>query len=1170
MTDLGEQGIRALGLLRSADRLLTDEKEWERRSEIVISCCRGAVEGLLKLAGKESEFVGAGSTGRDLSARLKELLRARKSTTVLERLEAELDALDTLPTELTSGDVLFTKLKAVVAARRQHKAPIANPSVVFEARAALAAEVDALDVLPDRLSEGDTIFVRLRELFEARKTHEDFLRDDLATEFEAVEEAFAKFKYEQANDWQFRARKVSKLVYQQTRREPGAVELQAIKAWSDFYKDANVTVHGESADIELAVSTLRKVVAAVEQLFVDLPARAPRLRELVNLSHPTQEEAGEVARTTDPRANSYFFEKATSAAWLDLLPEAMLMPESDKWTAASYFERLAAEDPERVLAWLDARLDAISRLGSAAAAQTVRLARGLGAAASGFVLRLLKTGATDGVLLDIHYWAVDVPVRERNGQWVSVVTRVLKSAAATGWLDAWEAQQALEHLKAAGARPEDGGPDTSLADSVRQGLAEVMAESLAAPKGAGEFEVENDLRSVGVTHPGDSLVRLVARACLDFAQYEARNELALGVRTRQWSNQLPAGPVLDRLIAVHLLEVPSGAEADVWWEAALGVMSRLGAMRRATGDLLDFLRAVTSACSEARSPQMESALSYGLGSPPDAAELEAGLRAIDDWKPLPSARTWFLVWSLSPTLPASVVAPWQTVLDLLNQRLGTAPERPTARWEVVSSRRVPEEGFAELSAAAGSDGAVAAARMLAAGAEPGDATGERDEVVLLSTLVSKAPETWMAEPEQVSAELSELDLQAAYFAALQNQITTDRTSADAETIRRIVLAVWDLIADVGSPTTDAGASHRLESSFCHLLHTAWSQEVDLDLGDTGAEIALWLDSTVAAWTAPTQSAADPVYAMSDSVGGLALVALIRWGSHRSRVEGAPPEEMTARLDAILSTPPDDRALAAIGWDLTALHVHARHWCAEHRTDLLSLDEAWRPARTWLKHLPVNVEVFGQLDRDQLQALLCSPDIDQEALRCAHAFLVAPDVLGPIEGFMSALAQRDAGPAAISRLLSRAARLLPRDGSGEGLYDNALRFWRAVLALNVQTGHAHLHGAGAFSFAMGLDDRTWLELTRNTVEQTPLVEAPDHVARRAAQHPQSEDARTILACLLPLCDGAVSSDLAPYRRAEIARSAQSAWRACAPGSTGRKTLGHALVRHAGIIDAAFDE
>ena len=1169
LIDLGEPGVRALGLLRSADRLLTDEQEWERRSEIVISCCRGAVEGLLKLAGKESEFVGTGSTGRELSARLKALLNTRKSASALEKLEAELDALGSLPAELTSKDALFTKLKAVVAARGQQKAPVANPSAVFEALAALATEVDALDALPDRLSEGDAVFVRLRELFEARKAHEAFLRDDLAAEFEAVEEAFAAFKYEQANDWEYRARKVSKLVYQQTRREPGAVELQAIKAWSDFYQDANVTVHGESADTELAASTLRKIIAAIEQLFVGLPDRAPRLRELVNLSQPTQEEADEVSRITDPRANNYFFEKAISTAWLDLLPKDKLLPESDRWTAATYLERLAAEDPERVLAWLDARLDAITKLGPAAAVQTVRLARVLGAAASAFVLRLVKTSEADGLLLDIHYWAVDVPARERNGQWVSVVTRVLKSAAVTGWLDPWEAQQALEHLRAAGARPEDGGPEISVAKLVRRGLAEVMAAGLTSPESVEEFEVENDLRSVGATHPGDSLVRLIARACLDFAQYEAGHGLALGVRTGQWSSGLPAGPVLDRLGAVHLLEVPPGNESDVWWEAALGVMSRLGAMRRTTADLSDFLRAANNARTEARSLQMEAALADGLGAPPDEAGLEAGFQSLKDRKPLPTVRAWFMVWSLSPVLPASVLALWQPVLDLFAERFGTPPERPAPRFEVVSVERVPEAGFTELSAAAGSDGAVAAARMLAAEAGPGDTSREREnEEVLLYTLVSEAPETWMADPEQVSAELADLDLQAAYFDAVENQITAGRTSVDAETIRRTVLAMWDLFPGAESSAADTEPAQRLERSFCRLLSTAWSR--DVDLGEAAAAVAVWLDSTVAAWTTPTQSTADPAEVMANSVGGLALRALIHWGSHRSRIDGAPPVEMTARLDAILDAAPDDRALAAIGWDLTSLHRHASRWFDDHRAELLSLDEMWRPARTWLKYRPVDVDVFGQIDPDQLQALLCSPDIDQETFRCAHAFLITPDVLGPIEGFVSALAQQAAGPAAVSRLLSRTARILPNDGSGEDLSDNAFRFWRAVLALEVPEGHAHLHGVGAFSFAVGLDDRTWLDLTRRTVEQTPLVEAPDHVARRAARHPQSRDARAILTGLLPLYDGAVPSDLARHRGGEIVRNALSVWQASAPGSEGRKALGEALASHGGIVDAALDE
>jgi len=72
------------------------------------------------------------------------------------------------------------------------------------------------------------------------------------------------------------------------------------------------------------------------------------------------------------------------------------------------------------------------------------------------------------------------------------------------------------------------------------------------------------------------------------------------------------------------------------------------------------------------------------------------------------------------------------------------------------------------------------------------------------------------------------------------------------------------------------------------------------------------------------------------------------------------------------------------------------------------------------------------------------------------------------------------------------------------------------------------------------------------------------------HPQSQEARAILASLLPLCDGAVPSDLAQHRGAQIVRQAYSAWRASTPGSAGRKELGDALVRHAGIVDAALDE
>jgi hypothetical protein len=117
-----------------------------------------------------------------------------------------------------------------------------------------------------------------------------------------------------------------------------------------------------------------------------------------------------------------------------------------------------------------------------------------------------------------------------------------------------------------------------------------------------------------------------------------------------------------------------------------------------------------------------------------------------------------------------------------------------------------------------------------------------------------------------------------------------------------------------------------------------------------------------------------------------------------------------------------------------------------------------------------------------------------------------------------------------------ARILSAGGNNQTMHDNALRIWRTVLALDLPEDSPHRHGAGALSYAMNLNDQAWLKLNRRTVKLSPRIEAPDHVARRAPQHPQAQEARAIPARLPPLYDGAVPSELAQYRGAQIVRQA----------------------------------
>lgn len=64
----GEDGVRALGLLRDARRILSGAGGLERPGEIVEACVRSAVDALLKLPGAPKNPVGLKSAAKDLLA----------------------------------------------------------------------------------------------------------------------------------------------------------------------------------------------------------------------------------------------------------------------------------------------------------------------------------------------------------------------------------------------------------------------------------------------------------------------------------------------------------------------------------------------------------------------------------------------------------------------------------------------------------------------------------------------------------------------------------------------------------------------------------------------------------------------------------------------------------------------------------------------------------------------------------------------------------------------------------------------------------------------------------------------------------------------------------------------------------------------------------------------
>ncbi|MFE5220896.1 hypothetical protein ACFRC1_41375, partial [Streptomyces sp. NPDC056626] len=110
--------------------------------------------------------------------------------------------------------------------------------------------------------------------------------------------AVDQLRAEQENRGGFRTRQIGHLVLEQTRQEMGLAETEAARRWSAFYSAASGVLHGSSSGASEARHQFYDVTAAMEHLFLSLPERADRLRELARLDGPVEQDADEVARMT--------------------------------------------------------------------------------------------------------------------------------------------------------------------------------------------------------------------------------------------------------------------------------------------------------------------------------------------------------------------------------------------------------------------------------------------------------------------------------------------------------------------------------------------------------------------------------------------------------------------------------------------------------------------------------------------------------------------------------------------------------------------------------------------------------------------------------------------------------------------------------------------------------
>ncbi|MGI5262269.1 hypothetical protein [Streptomyces angustmyceticus] len=962
-----------------------------------------------------------------------------------------------------------------------------------------------------------------------------------------------------------RVRQIGHLVQELTRQEMGLAEAEAVRnSWTRFYRDTSGVLHGLGATPEESRERFEGVVAAFEQLFLGLPERAEQLRQLASSEQPSPQDAGKIASMSDPRAGSYFFRAAVSWHWLGLLSLDRLLPEASRWPALPYLRRQLATDAPRVCAWVEQHLAAIEARGPGAVGMAVSLVAEAGMKACGVLQQIARARQDRHVLLRISYWARDVPVSDRTGQWVRVVEDVLRQPS-FGAQESWEAAQLADalaqtaHLE--GQLRSDGD---RLGVIIRSALASVLAVHLSE---ADKWEVSlvNDLREISLADPPHSVLFTLMRAVLDLAREDARVGVRLSERLRVLDNKLPAGPVADRLRAVVLLESydhdRDAASSGTWWEQALPLAGRLTAVRSPRADVADFLALLKDACPNQHRTGLHSVLAQGLGQAPSAQE-------ISDWKnayetahaSLPSA--WRTVWELSQVLAPEVLEPWRPLLETLTALAGQpAPARPEPVMRVTSwiesHGGLSAEAFAARAAEEGP--AAAAGHLATAPVERTDVDASDARAGLLSDLVAQDPQLWARAPGGVAAAAAgDPAVLAAYFnslhrAAREGKITDAELAAIAEAA----------FATRPAARQDTPGARKLERVICNLLHRAWENGLLLEDSSSAAEGTVeWLEGLVTGWTQPRTDTQQPLLAAIDQPGGAALLSLIAWGLQQAqRTDQELTDPVRAVLARLLEGEPDDQALSVIGFCLGQLvHVDAA-WAEEHADQLCTLDAPWRPAATWLRHGRPHSGILARLDRTALLQTAAGPDGIPTLDKIILSFLTGSEALGPAAVLLTELAAQAGGPQAVSELLSRLAQAVIRCEETSPWPERAAALWRR--ALEAQLEPAALTGAGRFAYADRLDDAAWLDLTARTVTRQPEVEAPYAVAERAARHPDSANALLIAAAML-------GAQVDVFHRQEIqGHAARLFAQSTAEGMAEHEQLRIALI-NAGAIEAAYKD
>ncbi len=890
----GEAGVRALGLLQDAHRVLAGSG-FARPSEVAAACVRSAADALL------------GLPGAPVTVGLKP---------AAEGLLAAVDDAAPPVAEAVGPDG--------AAPAADEASPSGGPA--SDGPAAQAGSAGTADDEGGGLSGASA---GASTAWERVTAAANVLRDEL----------HRPGRYHQA-----RARGI---VERLMSVELGAAQETALDVWGTVYGVASGILHGRAAHAGEAAVLYADILGAARELLVPLADRAARVLELVALQHPGAAEAKELAGWADPRAEAHFFRSHPATAWLGVLQEHaphLLMPDGaagGRWPAAPFLDHVATADPAAARAWLNAPADkgvpGASRAQQIAATGRLALDALLGLAvrhwdavgAAQLQAVLAGPGVRDGGGAEVGAtlrlaarWARAVPRVERTGQWIGAVEGLLAGAvqaehtghlaldavaervraqmkaaglldvdedaaaaadeaAGTDWVATEEEMRGLIALQVASRLPDHDvamlvrelactaypagrrGPAHRNVGAVRAVLAKLLAldvELTAEQARPVVFHADLDQVRVGDTAAfgGPRL----ARAVLDVAAADADAGTGLAQRTRHFRRVAGLDARLHtRLMAAHLAHRPPAAgalDAQPWWQEALALVPQALAAAPAP-EPARLVELVLADCPPEHTAQLEADVRTALGTPPPAALIEevlpAGTESADGLaEPLAS---WLRMWDWSPVLPGRLLAGWEPVLDALRRLKPAGPSDPRTVPVLEPVKATTALHADALAQTAAEDGPTAAAAALAAAPDAGD----DGYAMVLHRLVAADPAAWTADVPAVLTALGRPEPAAFYLAAAASHADRPGAFPDgalpaalaaALEVRRGLGETAPTVGFDGVRRRPAGVSFADQALF-DLLTAAWRADA-LD-GDQDKDALAYLQTQLAPLTRTTADTA---------------------------------------------------------------------------------------------------------------------------------------------------------------------------------------------------------------------------------------------------------------------------------------------------------------------------